>query len=395
MTSQAVQGWHPNPQLMQPQQQAQPPQGWTGSWPPGGNVTFPPGYPGPPPIPGGEAAHPRWNAGYWQYNPQANVQNPQQPWAPGMGWFPPNFNPYKRVPKPPSPSYWNTKLSDNGLGLEGMVKRYVGVSTLARSGAQTEVDVTLMRVPSPLFFFLLAGGTHQTTRAKNHKHLGYGIQRVCAKLGIMRPPRETLMCVGPGRWIAAFITYPHPREIMVRAVEDHHRRVPVLKYTTRHQKGGLLGGPTTIILPKIILPLDQQDTVLTPPKSGPARAEVASLAHPFQINVPLAKLTLGSVDLVRSLLLRARYRPIHRQRQPFLVAVLLQHSKPCSHRNPRHSHPEENSTQRSRQVSFARRRTTNNLVVVLTSHILVTTLVRRLLRVTPRHLHTDPLFPIL
>lgn len=128
MTSQTIQGWHPNPQLMQPTQQAPPPQGWTGSWPPGGNVAFPPGYPGPPPVPGGAAAHPRWNAGFWQYNPLANIQNAQQPWAPGVGWFPPNFNPYKRIPKPPSPSYWNTKLTDNGLGLEGMVKRYVVVS---------------------------------------------------------------------------------------------------------------------------------------------------------------------------------------------------------------------------------------------------------------------------
>ena len=128
MTSQTIQGWHPNPQLMQPQQQAPPPQGWTDSWPPGGNVVFPPGYPGPPPIPGEAAAHPRWNAGYWQYNPLANMQNQQQPWAPGVGWFPLNFNPYKRVPKPPSPSYWNTKLTDNGLGLEGMVKRCVAVS---------------------------------------------------------------------------------------------------------------------------------------------------------------------------------------------------------------------------------------------------------------------------
>ncbi|KAF8552483.1 hypothetical protein OG21DRAFT_117472 [Imleria badia] len=123
MASQTVQGWHPNPQLMQPPQQAPPPQGWIGSWPPGGNVAFPPGYPGPPPAPGDAAAHPRWNAGFWQYNPLANMQNAQQPWAPGVGWFPPNYNPYKRIPKPPSPSYWNTKLTDNGLGLEGMVKR--------------------------------------------------------------------------------------------------------------------------------------------------------------------------------------------------------------------------------------------------------------------------------
>ncbi|KIJ63746.1 hypothetical protein HYDPIDRAFT_168216 [Hydnomerulius pinastri MD-312] len=129
MSSQTAKGWHPNPQLMQhtpPQapQQA-PPAGWTGSWPPGSNVAFPPGYPGPPPMPAGAGAHPGWNAGFWQYNPQANMQNAQQPWAPGMGWaFPANYNPYKRIPRPASPSYWQTKLSDNGLGLEGMVKRW-------------------------------------------------------------------------------------------------------------------------------------------------------------------------------------------------------------------------------------------------------------------------------
>lgn len=123
MASQTIQGWHPNPQLMQPPQQVPPPQGWTGSWPPGGNVAFPPGYPGPPPMPGGSVAQSSWSAGYWQFNPQASMQNQQQPWAPAPGWFPVNFNPYKRVPKPPSPSYWNTKLTDNGLGLEGMVKR--------------------------------------------------------------------------------------------------------------------------------------------------------------------------------------------------------------------------------------------------------------------------------
>lgn len=129
MTSQAIQGWHPNPQLMQPPQ-APPPQGWTGSWPPGGNVAFPPGYPGPPPVPGGAVTHSSWNAGYWKFNPVANMQSSQQPWAPSVGWFPPNYNPYKRVPKPPSPSYWNTKLSENGLGLEGMVKRCVAISYL-------------------------------------------------------------------------------------------------------------------------------------------------------------------------------------------------------------------------------------------------------------------------
>ncbi|KAF9240474.1 hypothetical protein BU15DRAFT_87678 [Melanogaster broomeanus] len=119
MSSQTAQGWHPNPQLMQPPPQQVPPTGWTGSWPPGGNVAFPPGYPGPPPMPTGAGAHPRWNAGFWQFNPHANMHSAQQPWAPGMGWFPPpNYNPYKRVPRPPSPSYWNTKLTDNGLDLK-------------------------------------------------------------------------------------------------------------------------------------------------------------------------------------------------------------------------------------------------------------------------------------
>ncbi|KAL4073481.1 hypothetical protein J3A83DRAFT_4090234 [Scleroderma citrinum] len=103
------------------QQQAAPqipPAGWSGSWPPVGGI--PPGYPGPPPMPHG--APPRWNAGYWQYNPQ--MRNAQQPWAPSVGWgVPANFNPYKRVPRPPSPSYWQTQLTDNGLGLEGMVKK--------------------------------------------------------------------------------------------------------------------------------------------------------------------------------------------------------------------------------------------------------------------------------
>ena len=154
MTSQTIQGWHPNPQLMQPPQQAPPPQGWTGSWPPGGNVAFPPGYPGPPPLPGGAVAHPSWNAGYWQYNPLA-MQNSQQPWAPGVGWVPPNFNPYKRVPKPPSPSYWNTKLSDNGLGLEGMVKRCVVVSYSGNPAPIPMLDCTLMMVASLFFVFCL------------------------------------------------------------------------------------------------------------------------------------------------------------------------------------------------------------------------------------------------
>ncbi|KAH7924699.1 hypothetical protein BV22DRAFT_1195719 [Leucogyrophana mollusca] len=119
--TQQQQHWHPNPSLMQ---QHPMPQGWQGTWPPGSNVAFPPGFPGPPPIPAGaNVQHPQWKSGYWQYNP--NVQGAPMPWAPGMGWGVPqaNYNPYKRIPRPPSPSYWKTKLTDNGLGLEGMVPR--------------------------------------------------------------------------------------------------------------------------------------------------------------------------------------------------------------------------------------------------------------------------------
>ncbi|KAH7910342.1 hypothetical protein BJ138DRAFT_1101929 [Hygrophoropsis aurantiaca] len=127
LISSQPQAWHPNPSLMQQQQQQHPhpmPQGWQGTWPPASNVAFPPGYPGPPPPPAGASAqHPQWQAGWWQYNPNSQGSAPM-PWAPGMGWGPKvNYNPYKRIPKPASPSYWETRLSDNGLGLEGMVPR--------------------------------------------------------------------------------------------------------------------------------------------------------------------------------------------------------------------------------------------------------------------------------
>lgn len=115
--------WHPNPQLMQ---QHSVPQGWQGPWPPPPGVTLPPNFPGPPPMPPGANAHPHWKAGYWQYNPAFNMNaGSGVPWAPGMGWgqnVPANFNPYKRIPRQPSPSYWQTQLTDNGLGLEGMVR---------------------------------------------------------------------------------------------------------------------------------------------------------------------------------------------------------------------------------------------------------------------------------
>jgi hypothetical protein len=41
------------------------------------------------------------------------------------------YNPYKRVPRPPSAEYLATKLSDNPLGLSNMVPRCVIVRSNA------------------------------------------------------------------------------------------------------------------------------------------------------------------------------------------------------------------------------------------------------------------------
>ena len=272
MASQTVQGWHPNPQLMQPQQHAPPPQGWTGSWPPGGNFALPPGYPGPPPMPGGAVAHPRWNAGIWQYNPHANMQNPQQPWAPGVGWFPPNFNPYKRVPKPPSPSYWNTKLSDNGLGLEGMVKRCARFLALAFAMDQARLYADQCSYCS--WFFPFVGRNRQSIMARNHIRLGYGIRPACLKVvnGRRLPAISTFAGADP--WIPT--VHPRPHASMVRAVEGHRRMDRVLRRTLRHRRGGP-GGAATFTMPKITRPppRDHQDTVRIPLIRDPTRAQMA------------------------------------------------------------------------------------------------------------------------
>jgi hypothetical protein len=117
---------------------------------------FPPGYPNAPPAhlpPGMTQA--QWEAGAWNYRPKQGYSSasaqaaaavpmvhntglinynrpassaanqPQQtqgqPWMPHPAWqFPADYNPYKRVPKPPDPEYWKTELSDNPLGLENM-----------------------------------------------------------------------------------------------------------------------------------------------------------------------------------------------------------------------------------------------------------------------------------
>lgn len=111
-----------------------------------------PPYSGPPPIPAGVSVNPQqWQAGFWQINPaykqnvnQAQQQQQQQqhvPWIPSHHWTnyqsqrpvqqqpqassqssqQASFNPYKRVPKPPSAEYLATELSSNPLGLENMI----------------------------------------------------------------------------------------------------------------------------------------------------------------------------------------------------------------------------------------------------------------------------------
>ncbi|PCH44955.1 hypothetical protein WOLCODRAFT_139346 [Wolfiporia cocos MD-104 SS10] len=103
------------------------PAGWQGSWPP----TAPTGYPGPPPIPTG--VNPQaWMAGQWQLNPYfrgpaASAHGAMPAWAPHPSWgaqaanaAAANYNPYKRIPNPGGADYWATKVSDNGLMLEGM-----------------------------------------------------------------------------------------------------------------------------------------------------------------------------------------------------------------------------------------------------------------------------------
>lgn len=70
-------------------------------------------------------------------------------WAPHPSWGPQaasayaaaaNYNPYKRQPNPGGRDYWNTKLSDNPLGLENMHIRCVSPSSVA-----SEVGIMLLQ----------------------------------------------------------------------------------------------------------------------------------------------------------------------------------------------------------------------------------------------------------
>jgi hypothetical protein len=83
----------------------------------------------------------QWNAGHWQFNSAFSNQRPapQQnhiPWQPGQAWpqmsqqfraqqqhqqQQSSFNPYKKPVREPSAEYLASKLSDNPLGLYGLV----------------------------------------------------------------------------------------------------------------------------------------------------------------------------------------------------------------------------------------------------------------------------------
>ena len=96
-----------------------------------------------PPAPPGVNPQ-QWQNGRWMYTgPAAGVTNahPQGPYPPPnlVGWNVPSawgvtpqyFHP-SHVQKQPEPSYWDTKLTDNGLGLENMHIKYAP-SSLDRS----------------------------------------------------------------------------------------------------------------------------------------------------------------------------------------------------------------------------------------------------------------------
>ncbi|KAF8056712.1 hypothetical protein FPV67DRAFT_1658315 [Lyophyllum atratum] len=103
-----------------------PPPGWA-----------PPYQGAPPPMPAGVMVNPQqWQMGNWQFNPAYNMQRypaPPVQWMPALAWGQPgqhphaqqqqaaNFNPYKKVIKPPSAEYLATKLTNNGLDLHNMV----------------------------------------------------------------------------------------------------------------------------------------------------------------------------------------------------------------------------------------------------------------------------------
>ncbi|KAG6831471.1 hypothetical protein H0H92_010380 [Tricholoma furcatifolium] len=108
---------------------------------------YPPGWAPPyrgaaPPMPAYvSVSQQQWQMGSWQFNPAYNYHRypaPQTQWMAGSSWGhsmpyrmepqqpqqpPPNFNPYKKVIKPPSAEYLAMPLVANSLNLHGMVAK--------------------------------------------------------------------------------------------------------------------------------------------------------------------------------------------------------------------------------------------------------------------------------
>ncbi|KAA1473072.1 hypothetical protein DENSPDRAFT_220526 [Dentipellis sp. KUC8613] len=119
----------PKPVPSQPQVQQQPPQSAPAS---GGSSSYVyvgagNGYPAPPPVPQG--VNPQtWMQGRWRYQhpaPSATYGPALPPpsavgWNVHSGWGVPAAQTYYPPQRRPDPSYWQTELSNNGLGLENM-----------------------------------------------------------------------------------------------------------------------------------------------------------------------------------------------------------------------------------------------------------------------------------
>lgn len=166
-----------------------PPQGWV-----------PPYQGAAPPIPPGVNVNPQqWQTGVWAFNPAFNAQRPPAqhvPWIPGQAWRPQmrqhpqgqqqqqaNFNPYKKVIKPPSAEYLAEPLRDNPLGLTNMIPAYVvyrSVEHLSRG---------------------VLGRTH-TAKQALLRHPGSGIQRTS------KPTTQRLL-------MATIAWHPHMRQATV------------------------------------------------------------------------------------------------------------------------------------------------------------------------------------
>lgn len=165
-----------NPQQLQSWSTTRPsqPSSWQGHWPPRAP-------PGPPPAPQGVDPR-RWMGGQWHFNPMfQSVAPTAQPtaWAPHPSWgqisYPAGFNPWNKAPKPTTSDYWQTKLVDNPLGLEGMEVWYVQL----RYSQCTRYRIHLTLRPSlhwPSSHLVLKNLrlVHLAPKKKRQRHHGFG-----------------------------------------------------------------------------------------------------------------------------------------------------------------------------------------------------------------------------